>query len=165
MELLSALGIDVKILIAQVLNFVLLGFILYKIGYKPILKFVQDRTAKIEQGVQQAEQAKTALAQATAEQQRLLAEAKQAAQAVLDEAKQAALVQGQQLVERSKAEAGKVIEKAKQDIRLEHDKMLQTAKAELGAVVVLACERILREKLTAPADQALIERTLADLKR
>jgi F-type H+-transporting ATPase subunit b len=164
MELLSALGIDVKILIAQVLNFVLLGFILYKLGYKPILKFVQERTAKIEQGVQQAEEAKTALASATAEQQRLLAQAKVDAQKVLDDAKAAAVEQGNQLVERSKAEAAKVIEKAKQDIRLEHDKMLQDAKSELSQVVLLAAEKVLKEKLTAPADHALIERSLADIK-
>lgn len=164
MELFSALGIDYKILIAQVLNFVLLGFILYKIGYKPILKFVQERTATIELGVKQASQAKAALDTATAEQQRLIAQAKTAAQAVLDEAKTQAETQGQLLVERSKAEASKVIDQAKQDIRLQQEKMLQAAKAELGTVVVLACERILKEKLTAPADQALVERTLADLR-
>ncbi|MBI4406939.1 MAG: F0F1 ATP synthase subunit B [Candidatus Kerfeldbacteria bacterium] len=165
MELLSALGIDYKILIAQVLNFVLLGFILYKIGYKPILKFVQERTATIEQGVKQASEAKAALDNAMAEQQRLIAQAKVDAQAVLDEAKTQATAQGQVLVERSKAEASKVIEKAKQDIRLEQEKMLQAAKAELGEVVIVACERILKEKMTAPADQALIERALADLKQ
>lgn len=164
MELFSALGIDLKILIAQVVNFVVLGFILYKIGYKPILKFVQDRTAKIEQGLKQAEEAKTALSSAAAEQQRLLAQAKQDGQKVLDEAKTLAATQGQQIVERSKSEAGKVIEKAKHDIRQEHDKMMQTAKAELAEVVTLACERVLREKLTAQEDRALIERTLADLK-
>lgn len=164
MELFSALGIDYKILIAQVLNFVLLGFILYKIGYKPILKFVQERTATIELGVKQAGEAKAALDNAMAEQQRLIAQAKTDAQVVLDEAKAHAETQGQVLVERSRTEASKVIDQAKQDIRLQQEKMLQAAKAELGAVVVLACERILKEKLTAPADHALVERTLADLK-
>lgn len=164
MELLSALGIDYKILIAQVLNFVLLGFILYKLGYKPILKFIQDRTTTIELGIKQAGEAKTALDSATAEQQRIIAAAKVDAQHLLDEAKTAAVTQSNQLVERSKAEAAKVIEKAKQDIRLEHDKMLQTAKAELSEVVILATERILKEKLTAPADHALVERSLAEIK-
>ncbi len=164
MELFSALGIDWKILIAQVVNFVLLGFILYKIGYQPILKFVQDRTTKIELGIKQAEQAKTALDSATAEQTRILQEAKQAAQRLLDEAKAQSLQQGQTIVERSKTEAGKVIDQAKQDIRLEHDKMLQSAKAELADVVILACERVLREKLTAQEDKALIERSLQNIK-
>src|SRR3989338_8690006 len=156
MELLSALGIDWKILIAQVLNFVLLGFILYKIGYKPILKFVQERTAKIEHGIEQAEQAKAALDSAAVEQNRILQEAKQSAQRLLDEAKAQSLQQGQTIVERSKTEAGKVIDQAKQNIRLEHDKMLQAAKAELTDVVILVCERVLREKLIAKEDKALI---------
>lgn len=163
MELFSALGLDLKILAAQVVNFLVLGFILYKIGYKPILRFVQDRTDKIEQGVKQAEQAKTILSDAQTEQTRLLAEAKVEAQKVLDEAKAASLLQGQQLIDRSKLESAKVVEKAKQDIRLEHDKMMQDAKAELAGVILLTCEKVLKSKLDTSADRALIEKTLAEL--
>ncbi|MFA6475493.1 MAG: F0F1 ATP synthase subunit B [Patescibacteria group bacterium] len=163
MELFSALGIDYKILIAQVINFAVLGFILYKVGYKPILKFVQDRTATIELGVKQAEEAKLAITAATADQQNIIKQAKVAAQKLLDEAKEQSLVQGQQLVERSKVAASKVVEQAKHDIRLEHDKMMQGAKAELSELVLLATEKILKQKLTAEADKSLIEKTIHEI--
>jgi len=161
--LLSALGLDVKILIAQIVNFIILGFILYKIGYQPVLKFVKDRTTKIEEGVKQAEEVKTTLAQAKAEQNTIIAQAKVEAQAIFDTAKQQSDVQAVQIVENAKAEATKVIEKAKQDIRLEHDKMLTDAKAELASVVLLATEKLLKTKLDAPTDTALIEKTLQEI--
>lgn len=165
MELLSALGLDLKIFIAQLLNFVILGFILYKIGYKPILKFVQDRTAKIEQGVKAADEAKTALANAKADQAKIIAEAKAEAQVLLDKAKVQAVAQGQQLVEHSKAEAQKVVEKAKHDIRLEHDKMMADARHELAGIVLLASEKLLRSKMDTAADKTFVEKTLAELNK
>lgn len=161
--LLSALGLDVKILIAQIVNFIVLGFILYKIGYQPILKFVKDRTTKIEEGVKQAEEVKQTLAQAKTEQASIISTAKSEAQKIFDAAKLQATEQATQIVERSKTEAGKVIDKAKQDIRLEHDKMLTDAKAELAHVVLLATEKLLKTKLDAPTDAALIEKTLQEI--
>jgi F-type H+-transporting ATPase subunit b len=165
MELLSALGLDLKIFVAQLLNFVILGFILYKLGYKPILKFVKERTDKIEQGVKEADEAKTALASAKQDQAKIMAAAKVEAQALLDKAKVQAVTQGQQLIDRSKAEAQKVVEKAKHDIRLEHDKMVADAKHELAGIVLLASEKLLREKMSTATDRAFVEKTLAELNK
>lgn len=165
MELLSALGLDLKIFIAQLINFVVLGFILYKIGYQPILKFVKDRTAKIEQGVKEADEAKAALASAKEGQATILAQAKVEAQALLDKAKAQAATQGQQLIDRSKAESQKVVEKAKHDIRLEHDKMVADAKHELASIVLLASEKLLRSKMDTATDKTFVEKTLAELNK
>lgn len=57
MELLNALGIDWKILLAQFVNFAVLVFVLWKFAYKPIFKFLEDRKNKIEEGIKNAEQA------------------------------------------------------------------------------------------------------------
>lgn len=42
MELLGKLGIDIKLLIAQILNFTLLLWILTKFLYKPIIKKIEE---------------------------------------------------------------------------------------------------------------------------
>ena len=49
MELFNALGINLKILVAQLINFLVLFIVLYKFGYKPMLKFLDDRKDKIEE--------------------------------------------------------------------------------------------------------------------
>lgn len=51
MELFNALGVDLKILFAQLVNFAILFFVLYKFAYKPLLKLIDDRKDMIEDGV------------------------------------------------------------------------------------------------------------------
>ena len=59
MELIKALGIDnYQVLIAQFLNFAVLLFILYKFAYGPMMKMLDERTAKIDKGIKDAEKAK-----------------------------------------------------------------------------------------------------------
>jgi len=43
MEILGKLGIDIHLLIAQIINFVILLFILNKFVYKPILKEIEEK--------------------------------------------------------------------------------------------------------------------------
>lgn len=162
MELFSAFGIDIKILIAQLVNFAVLGFILYKIGYKPILKFVRERTETIEKGVKNAEAAKDALARAKSEHLRIIRDGREEAQQLLERAQQNASRQGDEIVARSQQEAGKLLVKARDDIKREHEKMLLEAKSELASVVVLATEKLLRTKVDADADRKLIEMALKE---
>jgi len=57
MKLLQALGLDIRILSAQLINFAVLLFVLWRFGYKPILKFLDDRKDQIEKGVDDAKKA------------------------------------------------------------------------------------------------------------
>ena len=59
-DLISQLGIDAKLLIAQVINFVVLLVVLYAFAYKPILKMLHKRTEKIEAGSKNAEKVEQA---------------------------------------------------------------------------------------------------------
>jgi len=43
MEILGKLGIDIHLLIAQIINFIILLFILNKFVYKPILKEIEEK--------------------------------------------------------------------------------------------------------------------------
>jgi len=61
MELIKALGLDLKILLAQFVNFSIFAFVLYKFGFKPMLKFLDERKDKIEAGLKSSEAAKKKL--------------------------------------------------------------------------------------------------------
>ena len=54
-EIIKTFHIDWKLLIAQAVNFAIVVFALYKFAYKPLLKTMNERTAKIEQGLKDAE--------------------------------------------------------------------------------------------------------------
>lgn len=163
-DLISAFGLDYRVMIANIINFTILMLILYKIGYKPILKFVQDRTNKIEAGLTNAKEAAKHLEEAKAEQEAMLVEARKEAQQILATANDQAKKQAEAFVEKSRNEAQAVIDKAKKDIRTEHEKMIQEAKSELSGLVILASEKLIKEKLDQAGDKQFVEKVLADIK-
>ena len=55
MQALEALGINLGYLISQVVNFTLLALLLYFVAYKPILRMLDQRSERIQQGLQDAE--------------------------------------------------------------------------------------------------------------
>jgi len=56
-ELLSQLGIDWKLFLSQAVNFFILLVVLTVFVYKPIIKIIKQRTAKIKEGLDKAEEA------------------------------------------------------------------------------------------------------------
>ena len=159
MKLIDALGLDWKILLIQLGNFLILLWLLKKFGFGPIMKFVEERTATIEEGVKNAEDAKTLLANAQEEQQKLLAEARTESQSIIAAARDHANQQGEALVQESKAEAQKVVDKAKRDIASEHQQMLDSAKSEISELVLTATEKVLRQKVD---DSALVDQLVQE---
>src|SRR3989344_347248 len=86
MELLKAFGVDYKIFIAQLMNFAILFFVLYRFGYKPIFKFLENRKNKIQEGVEMAEEAKIKLEKAQEEKRAIIIEAKKEATKIMAKA-------------------------------------------------------------------------------
>ena len=86
-QLITAFGIDVKLIIIQILNFgVLLGLLGYFL-YKPILAMLATREEKIAQGMKDAEDAAKAKASADEEKKGILSSAHKDAEEVSAKAK------------------------------------------------------------------------------
>ncbi|MGB0257169.1 MAG: hypothetical protein ACPGES_00840, partial [Coraliomargarita sp.] len=60
-------GVSVPTLVAQMVNFVLVAFVLYRFAVKPIAATLDERQQKISEGLQYAEEMKTQLAEAERE--------------------------------------------------------------------------------------------------
>lgn len=161
MALLSALGLDYKLLIAYALNFIVLVFILNKIGYKPMLKFVQERTKKIEDGVKNAELAKTNLEQASHQREEMITAAHKEAQGIIDQAKHQAELQASQVMEKSRQDSEKVVQASQQVIAQERSAALNQAKQEVANLVLAATEKVLRQKVDATVDKTFVDSLLS----
>jgi F0F1-type ATP synthase membrane subunit b/b' len=51
---LEALGINLGLLVSQIFNFALLAVLLYLVAYKPILRMLDERSARIKKGLEEA---------------------------------------------------------------------------------------------------------------
>ena len=162
---LASLGIEGKLFIAQLVNFGIVLFVLWKLAYKPLLKAMDERTKKIEQGLKDAAASAGSRKLAEEERANIVTEARKAAKDIMDQAATLAAKERQEATAHTKSEVEKIVAHGKDTIRAEKDKMMLEAKAEVGSLVALATERVLRAKLNATADAKLIENAITDVER
>ena len=163
-SLLTQLGIDWKLLIAQIINFLVLLVILYKFLYKPVFKILHDREEKIEKSLRQAETIEKNLFESEAEKAKIVAEARNEAGRVIAESKKTAEKIRNELINQAKLDALNTLEQGKKQLTVERETMFKELKGEVADMVGAATEKILREKIDSDQDKRAIEESLEELK-
>ncbi|MFA5107079.1 MAG: F0F1 ATP synthase subunit B [Patescibacteria group bacterium] len=163
MELITQLGINWKLLIAQVINFFILLFVLYRFAYKPILRMLNKRTATIEKSLDDAKQIERNLAESAKEKEAALKSARQQAQKILDEVMQKAEALRQEKLKLANAEVEEIVKRTKAELAQAKITLVKEAQAEVADVVVQAVEKILLERLDEKKDRELVQRALAEI--
>ena len=141
-------------LIAQVLNFLILVFILAKFAYKPLMKIMDDRKNKIAGDLAAAETAKTAES-IKAEYAAKLAAARQEAQAIIDNARKTAQTAHDKILADTKAEQDQIVKTAKEAIALEKKQALSEIRAHVINLSLVAASKIVEQKLGSEEDKKL----------
>ncbi len=160
MELLNNLGINVKLLIAQIVNFLILLFILYKFAYKPVFKVLDNRTKKIEKGLKDAEEAKNKLVEISEKEKKIVTEAKKEAQIIIKKAEETAIQSAKDIEISAKNQSDKILEEAKVQIEQEKNKAVKEIKSKIAELVIRATEKIIDEKIDQNKDKELIEKAI-----
>jgi len=157
--MLESIGIDLKLLIAQIVNFGIVLFVLYRFLYKPLLKAMQARTEKIEQGVKHAEEMSQKIAEIEERSQKAKETAEKEALRVIQEAKKEgeAIIKKSQEEGRSQSEA--MIAKTKEEMAEEKENILSEVKEEIIQIVNQATAAALKKSETTLND-GLIKETV-----
>jgi len=152
-DLVTKFGIDGVNVGMQLLSFSILAVVLYKFAIKPVLATMEQRNAKIEAGLANAQATAARLAEAQAEIAAQLKAAQLNANKVIDEARKTAKELAEREAAASTERSAAQLAKAQQSIELEHKKMLAEARSEIARLVVATTEQVLAKKLTE-ADRA-----------
>lgn len=161
-DLLRQFGVDGRLLLAQLINFVLLLAVLRWAVYGPLVALLNRRREAVAQSLRDVEAAKVSRAEAQAVADATEREARAKAQAIVAEATSAAERQAQAVVAKAKAQATAVIAEAKTQLREEQRLALEEAEASLAKLVVSASRRVLGEGLEERVSQKAVERAVAD---
>jgi F-type H+-transporting ATPase subunit b len=161
MELLNNLGINGKLLVAQIINFLILLFVLHKFAYGPVVKMLETRTKKIEKGLKDAQESQKKLEEISEKEQAVLVEARKQAQEIIKKSEESAVLQAQEIVVSAKEQSQKIMETAQKQIEQEKVKILAEVKAEVAGLVVMATEKIINEKLDETKDGELIRKAIS----
>ncbi len=147
-RLMGTFGVQSELLIAQILNFCLVAYLLYRFAIKPTLKTVEERQKKIADGLQYAESMKQQLAAAEKQRLQILKQAQEEAQALLAKATS----EGEQYWQVQKKAADEKVEQivsqARNAMEVEHRNLLNETKAEVSTLVMETTERLLQKVLT-----------------
>lgn len=161
MELLQKLGVDWKLLLAQIVNFTILLSVLTFFVYRPLLRVIDERRERIRKSMDDAEQ--------IAHEQERLAHAREEALRAIDRECGAFLEKAKNDAERAKAEilraaameAHALLAKGHEQLRTERAQTMREMQKSLATAILQMTEKILAREFS-PHDQ---ERILTSVER
>ena len=143
-QLFTAFGIDGKLLLAQLINFGVLFIALTWLLYKPVMKTLDERRAKIAQGVEDAERASEKAAIADEEAAKVVKGAEVEAESIVSSARDLAGSEKARITKEAEARAEQIAKDAEARARETADKALRDSEKEVARLAVLAAEKVLR---------------------
>jgi len=151
-------------LIAQLVVFFILGWFTMRFVWPPLMKAIDERAAKIAEGLAAADKAKSDLALAERKAVEELRKAREEAAAMRAAAEQ----QAAKLIEAARVEAAQVVARAQkaaeEEARASVQRVLEGVREEVARLALLGAEQILRREIDAKAHAELIQRLKEELK-
>src|SRR5215813_9464866 len=123
-QIAKTFGVDWPHLIAQIISFSIVCFLLYLFAYKPVLRMLAERRQLIAQGLANSEKIKAELAKTEAQRQQVMAQANVQATQLIEEARVAAARLRDQETRKAVADAEQIVAKAREAADQDHTRML-----------------------------------------
>lgn len=162
MEGFAKLGINLPLLIAFVVNFVILFSLLGLFLYKPVTRMLDERAKRIKEGMERAEATKQEYERAKTEVQEQINKARQEAQAIIAEASQIGERLREEAIQQSRKEAQAILDKTRAELEEERDRMIADLRREFADLTILAAEKVIKETIDKEKHRRLIEETLKE---
>jgi F-type H+-transporting ATPase subunit b len=163
--LLGTFGLDWKLFLAQLINVGVIVFVLTKWVYRPLMKTMDERRIKIEQGVKNAERAEKKLGSAKEAEEKIVNEARALGKEFIDEGKKKGGMECQRRVEASKVIIDGQLKESKDRLERETTSAQERAKKDIGKLVLAATEKVLNTALDEKQHRKLIEDSIRELEK
>lgn len=161
MELLRLLSTNE--IVAQVISFLVLFFILKAFAWKKILSLLDARSGKIASEFKKIEETKEEISKLKSDYDEKLGKIEELAQVKIQEAVNQSRHIASEIREKAAADSRIILKKAEENIELELSKAKEVLKDKVIELTLSAAERILKEKLTSEKDKKLISDFLDEL--
>jgi F-type H+-transporting ATPase subunit b len=157
---LSALGLDFKSFLFQLITFLLLLFILRKWAFPVLVKTLEDRRIAVEKSIDQAKETAAAMENAEKQIQQMLAEARDESAVLVTAGHKEAAKMVEEAEEKAAKRAEHIVKEASASMEHELSKARTALKQETAQLVAEATGAILKEKVDAKKNAELISRAL-----
>ncbi len=165
MEFFSKIGIDWKLLLAQIINFLVLLFLLKKFLYRPLLKILKERAKRIEE-IEEKEKALIRKSQEAKEKEIEIIEfAKKKAQEILEETQEISLKEKKRILARTEAEVKKILREAQEKAAFKIEKLKAKEKELILKKAKEIVRKVLASSLTLELHHFYFKELLKELKK
>ncbi len=158
------LGINFPLFIAQLVNVVLLIWILKTFLYAPVINMLNERTKRIQDSLSEAERMKSQMADSRRDYEAELTKARQEAAGIVAQAQERARAQEQEIIAQARQEAERIRNDAREQATREREQMVGELKGQMANLVTMTATKVLGAELKSNHD-ALINESLASLDR
>jgi F-type H+-transporting ATPase subunit b len=160
----EALGINLGLLIVQIIAFIIVFLTLNAWVYKPMLNMMETRKQKIAQGLEDARVAAEARANAEKEAAKVISEAQTEAGKIVREATERAATAGNDVKAAAVAEAAKAREAAVAEAEVERNRILGDLRGQVASLAIAAANKLVGEALDEKKQRALLDEFFAGVK-
>ena len=162
--LFGALGINLQMIIFQIIGFCILVWIMGKFVYPVLMRSIDARQAAIEEGNKAAVAASEKAAKAQEEIEAMLKESRQTANEIVTTAKEEAAAMVNNAEEKAKKQAEHIVAAAHEDIEKEVVAAKKALHNETLDLVAAATEKVVGNAMTEKLDKKVIETALREQK-
>ena len=145
-EVLGVFGVNVKLLIVQMINFALMLVILWYVLYRPVIALLKERQAKIEKGVIDAETAEKHLSEVSRQKGEILSSATKEAEGIVAGAVNRGGEREQEIMAEANKKSERLLREAAERAAEEQRKLLLDTQEEIAQMAVLGAEKILLQQ-------------------
>jgi F-type H+-transporting ATPase subunit b len=163
MEFFGAFGVDVLKLAFQIINFLLILYLLNRFLFRRVLALLDERQERIAKGLEDAEAAARDRELARAERDAALDEARKEAQTMIARASKIAEDSRAEIVAAARTEAEKVAARATDEITAEKQRAIAELRSQVADLALDAAGRLVRAEMNAPTQRRLVEEFLAEV--
>ncbi len=159
------LGIEPQLLLAQIVNFLIIFFVLSKLLYKPILGMIEKRKKEIAEGLALTEKMNLAEEREKEKEERLLVEARREARNIVEAGEKEGEEAKKDIIVAAHKEAEEIIVKGREDaveLRAKMEKDVKRAAVELATAMT---KRLVASVLTPAEQHKLLGKQLKELEK
>jgi F-type H+-transporting ATPase subunit b len=152
----EALGINIGYLIMQILIITIFILLMKGLVYKPILRILDERKARVAKGLEDARQAAIARDNADAEAKKILDSARQEAAKIRQDAVAQAEETAKAIESKANEEARDIVASAGESAEEERNRILSELRGQVAAISIAAANKLVGESRDEQRQHALI---------
>ncbi len=159
----NVLGIDIRVVIAQGLGFIVVFWVLKKFLFGPLGKAMDERRAHIKNTLDKVAEDRTEMEKLKADYETRLQNVEAEARTKIQEAIKKADTIGEEIKSRKQAEADEFLSKAQDSLDREYDLTLVKLKSEITELTLKASSKLIQTELDTQKHRDLIGKFIDEL--